>query len=297
MRKALVTGATGFVGSHLIKFLIDNGWQVCALLRKNSSAFLKEKFSGLEIIRDDGNTENLCKELFQKRIDTVFHLASYYTYAHKTEEIECIMESNIIFGTRLLEALAKNKIDKFVNVSSVFTHYENKEYSPVNLYAATKKAFEDILQFYTEAYGIDSVTLELTDTYGENDTRTKLIPVLLASIRTQKKIDLAPGEQEVDFLHIEDVCRAFLIAAKRLLEGSDKGFKKYSLSNKRNLTLRELVLILESSLGSPLNIAWGERAYRTREPMFMYTKGENLPGWEIQIPYEQGFKKLKQALN
>lgn len=298
MRTALVTGATGFVGGNLIRFLLNDGWIVFALIRKSSSlSLLKEKFPTLNFIQDDGATENLIKEFSQLKIDVVFHLASYYTYAHKTDEIQAIIESNVVFGTRILEAMAKIRIDKFINVSSVFQHYENKEYSPVNLYAATKKAFEVILQYYTEAHRIDSITLELTDTYGELDTRAKLIPVLLASIPSQKKIELAPGEQEVDFLHIEDVCRAFLVAAKRLLEGYEKGFKKYSLSNGQPITLKELVRLLESSLGFALNIAWGARSYRVREPMHMYTKGEKIPGWKIQISYEQGFERLKKSLS
>ncbi|RME61371.1 NAD-dependent epimerase/dehydratase family protein, partial [Candidatus Parcubacteria bacterium] len=150
----------------------------------------------------------------------------------------------------------------------------------VNLYAATKKAFQDILQFYIEARGLRAITLKLYDTYGANDPRPKLINLLQRAAETGEALALSPGEQKADFVHVDDVVNAYRIAAERLLGGQVAGHEGYGVYTGRPLTIRRLVALMEEKLGRKLNVTWGGRPYRDREVMAPYYGLPTLPGWK-----------------
>ena len=93
-------------------------------------------------------------------------------------------------------------------------HFGTPDYRPVNLYAATKQAFEDVLAYYADAQGIAAVTLELYDTYGPGDPRRKLIRILFEAARSGEPIQLSPGEQVIELLHVDDAVPRIVKEAK-----------------------------------------------------------------------------------
>ncbi len=292
LKKAVVTGASGYIGSRLTKALVDEGWQVAIIVRESSQLTILEDYAQrVEILRYDGNPASMM-QFFQKigPVDVVFHLASCFISDHKWNQIEQLLMSNILFGTILLEAMTVNGCDKFVNVSTAWQHYQQETYNPVNLYAATKEAFEKIITYYVEAKALNCITLELFDTYGEGDSRRKIINLLKVCWKTEEPLEMTGGEQEMDLVYIDDVIRAFLITAD-ILNGQT-GQKKYSVATQNPYLLKQIVGLIEAEVGQPLNVTFGKRSYHPREMMKVWRYGELLPGWKVTTELEDGLKKI-----
>src|SRR5438105_4076420 len=155
-RSAVVTGATGYIGSHLVKHLLADGWRVAALVRRSSDCRGLQELGGeLSLLIHDGTTEQLRELLASAAPDVVFHLAAYYRAEHQAVDVLPLLASNVVFSTQLAEAMASCGVKRLVNTATAWQHYEHADYNPVNLYAATKQAFETVLQFYVEAHSFE----------------------------------------------------------------------------------------------------------------------------------------------
>lgn len=282
-RKAVVTGATGFVGGHLVQRLLADGWEVSAVVRPMSVSI-----PGVNRIVDNGSTEDLAYQLVQVAPDVCFHLATNFIARHAPEDIEELILSNVTFGTRMAEALSALDNVTFVNVGTVWQHFEGRPYGPTSLYAATKQAFCDILQFYAECAGFKAVTLELTDTYGHNDTRQKLLPILLKSGITGEKLQMSPGQQLYDVIHIDDVIEALIIA----VDHASNEAPVFSIGSGNPLQLRKFVELVSEVMGVPIEVEWGARPYRAREMMEPWRGIPELPGWSPKVDLRAGLQDL-----
>jgi nucleoside-diphosphate-sugar epimerase len=172
-----------------------------------------------------------------------------------------------------------------VNTSTNWEHFEDTYYNPANIYAATKKAFEDILQYYVEAHELQAITLELTDTYGQDDNRRKIINLLIEAIRTDTVIEISPGEQLMDLVHVDDVIDAYIIACS-LCKNIPSGHRRYSVSSSSPIKLKDIVALLERISGKEIPVVLGGREYRFREVMRPWLQGEPLPGWKCSRTLE-----------
>ena len=281
---ALVTGGTGYIGSNLIKRLISSGWLVHINIRQKSDLKqLTTCINKITLHEYDGSTESLVKIVATSKPDVVFHLASLFHSDHTSKDIAPLIESNVLFSTQLVEAMQENGVKNLVNTGTSWQHYENKDYSPVNLYAATKQAFEAILQYYVEAKSFRVITLKLFDTYGPNDPRPKLFHLLEKIAKSQEPLAMSPGEQLIDLVHVDDVVNAYMLAAKRLMDGLVLQYESYGVSSGHPINLKELVSIYEKVTNTNLPIKWGERPYREREVMVPWRNSNLLPGWKPVI--------------
>ncbi len=275
--RAFVTGATGFVGSNIVSKLVQEGWQVDVVTRPSSDleklgAFL----SRLNVCEYDGDVFTMIDLMERRKPDVVFHVASLFLSDHDAGQIDRLINSNIVFGVHLLEAMSKVGVRDIVNTGTSWEHYNNKHYSPVNLYAATKRAFWDLLQFYVEARGIRAITLKLFDTYGPNDIRPKLLNKLIKGADVKGDFAMSPGKQKIDLVHITDVVEAYMIAAKKLLAGEVEGCRDYFVKTGTSITIQDLVEVVEKKVGKKINVQWGGRPYRDREVMVPAECGENI---------------------
>lgn len=277
---ALVTGATGFVGAHLVQRLVVDGWETYAVVRPCSNAVLLRGVLGSDNVHvHDGSTVGLIDILRSVHPDIVFHLASLVVGEHSTDDVDPLVQSNILFGTQLLEAMAVAGVSHIVNTGTYWQHYEGREYSPVSLYAATKQAFQDILQFYCEARDACVVTLELPDTYGPGDKRPKLLSLLERAARSGETLQMSPGEQLLDLLHVDDVIHGYEVAADGLLTGHLPSPSQYRLSSGSLVRLKDVVELYREATRQTVNVAWGGRPYRVREVMECRSPVPVLPGW------------------
>jgi nucleoside-diphosphate-sugar epimerase len=224
------------------------------------------------------------------RPEVVFHLSSQFLATHDSTQIESLVSSNVLLGTQLLEAMRIAGITCLVNAGTSWQNYANNTYNPVNLYAATKQAFEDIIVYYAQAAAMRVMTLRLYDSYGRGDQRRKVLRLLLESLQTGKPLEMSPGDQLMDLVHVDDICRAFLRAAELALE-MPAGTNVYAVSSGERRSLKQVVATLEEAAGRKLSIEFGVRPYRDREVMVPWT-GPLLPGWKPEISLLEGFKRL-----
>lgn len=282
-RIALVTGATGFVGSHIARRLVQEGWQVHILTRAGSTLPTASEFSQIPIHVHDNTTKGMVSCVEQAKPDVVFHLASLFLSHHEAEDIKSLIQSNVLFGTQLLEAMQVNGVKSIINTGTSWQHYNNEDYNPVCLYAATKQAFEALLEYYVQACGIKAITLKLFDTYGPDDPRPKLFHLLNKAAASGAPLDMSSGKQLIDLVHIDDVVAAYLIAAQRLLDGQVTIHERYAVSSGQPLPLKELVQQYAAVSKKTIQVNWGGRPYRYREVMVPWNLGDAIEGWMPKI--------------
>lgn len=289
--RAFVTGASGFTGSHLVRHLRRHGWTVAVLARPDSRTDLwADSENPVTVYRYDGTSASVRAALEGARPDVVLHLASCFLVKHSPEDLDRLVDGNIRFGLHLADAMATTGCRRLVTAGTSWQHWTDAAYRPVNLYAATKQACDALFAYYRDAESLRLVTLALFDNYGPGDTRRKLIPLLHGALRSGRTLDLSPGEQRLDLLHVEDTAGAFRRAAEGLLaEGPDTlPAGEYAVSSGTRVSLRELVGLIEAVSGRPLPVRWGVQAYRPREVMEPWTQGRALPNWRPEIGLRDG---------
>lgn len=294
VRTALLTGATGFIGGHVARALLKEGWNLHIIVRSESGlATLEDILPQLHVHTHDGSTEQLLKIVADCSPDVVFHLASLFLAQHTPSDIEPLVQSNVTFATQLTEAMVQNNCWRLINTGTSWEHYENAAYNPVNLYAATKQAFETILTYYLATTPLKAITLKLFDTYGPGDPRPKLFALLQKVAAEGKPLAMSQGEQLIDLVYIDDIVRAYLMAADRLLAGEVVGHELYAVSSGNPLRLRELVDLYSKVSGKKMPIQWGARPYRQREVMIPWQNGTPLTGWRPEVDLIEGIRRME----
>ncbi len=294
MKTCLITGASGFIGSHLTRRLIDDSWDIQLILRKNSDLCLIEDLKSKVFIHyHNGTIDNMFKIIKKAKPDVVFHLASLALPAHRREDVYPLIKSNIIFGNQLIEAMLYYNVYFLINTNTYWQHFQNKKYSPVCLYAATKQAFQDILQFYIETTKLKTITLELFDTYGRNDPRPKLFNQIKKSLENNQILNMSPGNQLIDIVYIADIIESYVLSAKRIISNIGNKSEVFAISSGTPIPLKKLVNMYLQIIGKKTQINWGGRNYRVREVMEPWDQGNTLPGWKPRVSIEEGIKYME----
>jgi nucleoside-diphosphate-sugar epimerase len=291
---ALITGATGFVGSHLARRLVREGWRVHIVSRVDSRWPKAEEFAYVTNHLYDGSTDSVMNCVLRAKPDVVFHLASLVLSQHETKDVNALIESNLLLGNQLLEAMKVNQVTNLVNTGTSWQHYNNDDYNPVCLYAATKQAFEAIQEYYVQAYNIRIITLKLFDTYGPRDNRPKLFNLLKKAAISGAPLNMSAGEQLIDLVYIDDVIDAYIIAAERLLSDNVTQKENYAVSSGCPLPLKNIVKFYLEVTSQRVLINWGARPYRFREVMNSWNSGAKIGGWYPKISLEYGIKLISQ---
>lgn len=290
--KIIVSGATGFIGKHLVRRLVKDRHQVIALSRKSSNfkVFAKEK---VILFLPTGNINDLIDFMKKEKVDGVVHLASLFLPSHKSLEVDELIKTNVLFSANLLEAAAQSSVSWFINTGTFWQHYKDKPYSPVNLYAATKQAFDDIAKYYVETSAINFVTLKLSDTFGPEDTRPKIFNLWSQISKTREVMDMSPGGQIIDINYIDNVIDGYIDLISLLSKDKDAKFsgKSFAIKAAERKTLKQLAEIFSKITGKKLNINWGGKPYRPREVMRPWSLGERIPGWSPKISLFEGIRR------
>ncbi len=281
MKTALVTGASGYLGGHVARQLLAAGWRVVAFVRTGSR--LPDDLSR-QVVRadDDGTAASVTAAFAAAPVDVVVHLASAVISVHRADQVDAILDANIRLPTRLLEAMRQGGCRRIVNTGTFWQHCNSDDYAPVNLYAATKQAFEDIATAYVANDAIWICTLVLFDTYGADDPRAKIVRLLVEAIGAPDPLLLSPGEQMLDLTHAVDVAEAFVVAATRMANDTACAQERFQVGGTR-LSLKALVERVRALADAPLNVQLSARPYRAREIMTPISVAiPPLPGWTAQ---------------
>lgn len=292
MLKLLISGATGFVGINFIQKLYSK-YNLTAIVRPTSNAEKIKNFCNL--FTYDGDIQALINFCKYEKFDGVIHLATHYQPSHSAQDFSKILNSNIIFGAHLLEALSFSPPKFFINTTT-FSQFANSSlYSPAGLYDATKQAFCDIMQFYSVNNLTIFCNLLLYNTYGSNDNRPKIFNLWHRIAQTQETLEMSLGEQKIDISHIDDIVRGFAILIELCAKETVKNLSTFTLENQR-YTLRELATIFMKATNTDLPIIWGAKPYRYNEIMDPISSNNSnlkkLPGWEPKIPLIEGIRNV-----
>lgn len=286
----IVTGASGYIGKYLVRELLNNNYEVHLILRRPlTEADLP--FKTEEVIQHihDGSTEGLIDIYLKAKPITTYHLASLFIAEHNSYQVKDLIESNVMFGTMILEAMAVTECKHLVNFGTSWQNYENKENNPLCLYAATKDAFNSIVNYYVSIGKVQVVTLKLFDTYGRVDNRKKLLPYVKENLYTNIEMELTKGEQLIDLVYIDDVIEAAIMAADRCK--LIKGHEVYGVSTKSGITLKGLFEIIRTVTDTNLITNFGAKPYRNREVMTLWSNYQWVPGWKPKTDLACGLRK------
>jgi len=294
MKKILLTGGTGYIGSELTKKLLEENYSVGIIKRKSSKTeLIKGIYNKLAVFDYEKDYSSINNALFSFKPDIVIHLASYQVYDHKLEDISKIIDGNIALGLFLLESMKQNKIKYFINTESFWQNYNNELFNPVCLYAASKKSFIDLLKYYTEIKLIKAISLKLYDTCGPNDPREKVFSSIKKALKNNDdNLDMTPGNQLINMVHIRDVTNGYIIAIRRLIKNSGLKLEEFDIRHSKSIRLKDIVCQYLKETNSNLKINWGGKEYKEREVMVPYDKGSILPAWSPQIPIDCALKEI-----
>ena len=294
-QKVLITGATGYIGSQLATKLLKDGNNVNVVCRKkNLVDVLAKKESSIVIHEHDGSTENLIEIIKLANPEIIYHLASSFMVSHEPKDLRSLIDSNILFTTQLLEAMAINNVKKLINTGTSWQTYTESIEAPVNLYASTKKAAQNIVDYYAQANNLHVISLILFDTYGPRDNRGKLVSTLIKSAYMGTSLDMSPGEQMIDLVYIDDILTAFAHAPS-LFNDKEWEHNKYSVATGIPLSIKEIVSVVEKITKRNIAIRWGARKYRQREIMIPFYEYPILPKWKTITTLDEGLNILNDT--
>lgn len=290
--RALVTGVTGFVGSHLARALLADGVEVHAAVRPGARLERVPELRDAVVLHVDDTPDALVRAVAEARPDATYHLATNFIAEHGPGDAGALVADNVGFPSRLVDALGPDG-RVFVNVGTAWQHVDGARYRPKNLYAATKQAFEDVLAFSVSSGRVRAVTVNLYDSYGPLDRRGKLLSALVDALRTGDVLGASSGRQVVDLVHVDDVVRGLRAAADACADDALPADVPYfSLSSGRPCTLRELVDALGVVAGRPVPVEWGVRPDRVGDMTSPWDAGPPVPGWTPRVDLETGLAAL-----
>jgi len=286
--RLLLTGATGFLGSHLARTLLEAGYDLVLLKRSFSDTRrIADLLSNCNVY-DVGRTP-LEKVFRDGKIDIIIHTAT--CYGRKGQSLSEIVDSNVVFPLRLLETATGAGVQIFFNTDTFF----NRQDIPCDSlpgYVATKRQFVDLARV-SPLRPTRFVNVQLEHLYGPDDDDSKFVPQILHRlIANSGALDLTAGEQERDFIYIDDAVSAFLL----LLEIAGKGptpFQHYDLGSGTATSVRTFVQLARRLSGSTSQLNFGALPYRPHEIMNSVADIQPLvaAGWRPRFSVEDGLRQ------
>jgi nucleoside-diphosphate-sugar epimerase len=285
--RALVTGATGYLGFHLCRHLLDRGCETHALMRPGSDrkrvAALGHVFCH-ELDRDLANLKNIVEAVIP---DAVFSLAA----AMPGNDADLTL-ANEQLPIRLGTALADMPGVVVVHAASWWEWDENGVEAPANAYAASKATGRHALEAAAAQYGFRLANLVLHETYGPADWRGKILDHMLDAAIHGREMSLTPGEQMMDLVHVSDVAAAFRLTADYMARQPAREPALFAVATGAPVTLRALAEAVETAAGKPLRANWGVHPYRPDIPLHPGPMASPPPGWAPEIDLTDGLLEL-----
>jgi nucleoside-diphosphate-sugar epimerase len=270
-KKALVTGASGFVGSCLTRRLLKENYEVHIIAREASNLWrLEDVLKDLRIHNTElTNSEEVAKLAHSINIDQVYHLATYGGY-HYQINLEDIVNTNLIGTWNLFREFSKKNMDMFINTSSSSEYGEKFEpmkedmkLEPNNMYGASKASGTILCSTYAKTNKIPLVTFRLFSPYGYYDSSTRLIPTVITSCLLEEEIKLSQKNAKRDFIFIDDVVEAYLSAIKL----KDAYGEVINIGSGNQYTIEQVANIIISLIGKDVKVQWKKDLNRQYEPL------------------------------
>lgn len=279
--KILVAGGAGYIGSHMVRLLTSLGYVVVTF--DDLSTGFRDAVLGGEFVLGSLHNKAALKLLFSAhQFDAVVHFAGSSAVGESVRDPAKYYQNNLTGTLNLLDAMREYGVNKIV-FSSTAAIFGNPQYvpidevhpqAPINPYGMTKWMTEQILRDYDTAYGLCSVALRYFNAAGasadsvlgeRHDPETHLIPLVLRAAKGElpaltvfgTDYDTPDGTCVRDYIHIEDLCEAHVLALQHLMAGGDS--RAYNLGNGQGYSVKQVIEVAESVCGKVVPVQYGPR--------------------------------------
>jgi nucleoside-diphosphate-sugar epimerase len=297
INKVLLTGGTGMVGANLVYRLVKDGHQVFVLTRPSSNRF---RFQALEeqvqiLFADITDATAVHNIMFQVKPEIVFHVAST-PFNPDTFSAEAHFRVNVLGTLHLLEAIKELKDSRLVFTSSAAEYgsgehlREDSVVQPGTIFGASKAAATLLVQTYARLHDIHAVILRLFTPYGPWDPSRRLIPHTILSALQGQDVPISEGNQERDFIYIDDVVNALIAAATKPVESGSV----FNIGSGEGVSVHGVVKLTLKLMGNLVQALFGALPTRSDEIMQMsadITSAREILGWQPQVSLEEGLHR------
>ena len=305
-RRVLVTGAGGFIGSHLAERLVAEGASVRAFVRytsRSDAGLLRlapaDIFSRIDVVFGDLRDEAAVHDAMRD-VDLVFHLGALiaipYSYVHPRE----VVETNVIGTLNVLMAAKAHGVERIVNTSTSEV-YGTALTSPIteshplqaqSPYSASKIAADKLTESFGRSFDVRAVTIRPFNTFGPRQSARAVIPTVISQALATQEIRLGDLTPTRDFTYVTDTVDGFVRAAcADRVDG-----ETINLGNDREISIGDLADLIVSLLDRPVKVVTDSARVRppnseVRRLHADATKARELLGWQPHVPLEQGLRQ------
>ncbi len=295
--RILLTGATGFVGSHLLRGLLKDGHEICIGKRSGSDLWrirdILKDCRAYDLDKTDIN--RICSDW---PAECIVHCATHYVRDNR--EYYKNINSNLLFPLELLSTGKDYGVRYFINTSSFFEKQLAEERNSDQgiysySYVLSKSQFSQWGRMFAAEYGMYFVNMRLEHVYGEMDRNDKFIPYLVNECRKNRSsLALSEGTQQRDFIYVSDVINAYRAVIADLENHKRNGYVTYEVGTGKMRSLREFVEIIHRAVHSTTNLLWGTVPMGKGE--LMQSCADNLElrklGWKPEVVSESDIEHV-----
>ena len=305
-KKILITGAAGFIGSHLTERLAKQCSSVRVFIRYNSRndwgllEDLPRKFlNNLEIVSGDLKDEDAVNKAM-KGIDVVFHLAALigipYSYVHPKD----VFETNTMATFNVLNAALEQGVGKIVHTSTSEV-YGTAKYAPIDEnhplqgqspYSASKIGADKVAESYYKSFKLPVATIRPFNTYGPRQSARAVIPTIISQVLTQKKIKLGSLSPKRDFTYVEDTVNAFI----KIAETEQTIGEVINVGSGAEISIKELFGLILKLTGKQVEVDIDTKRVRPKDSevgrlIADNSKAKKILKWQPVVPLKEGLKR------
>ncbi|MCP3672122.1 MAG: SDR family NAD(P)-dependent oxidoreductase [Gammaproteobacteria bacterium] len=303
--KVLVTGADGFIGSHLTEMLVHKGYAVSALSQYNSFnswGWLEQVGckDDIEVLSGDVRDSHYCRHI-TKNIDVVFHLAALIAIPYSYVAPESYVDTNIKGTLNICQAALDNNVKRLVHTSTSEV-YGTAQYVPIDEkhplqpqspYSATKIAADAMASSFFNAFDLPVTIARPFNTYGPRQSARAVIPTIITQIASGKKqIKLGDVSPTRDFNYVEDTCRGFI----ELADCDDAIGQTVNIGSNFEISVGDTLNLIKELMDSDVEFVVDEQRVRPeKSEVFRLwcdnTRIEQLTGFKPQIDVREGLQR------
>jgi len=305
MKKVLVTGADGFIGSNLTEKLVSQGHEVLALSQYNSFnnwGWLEDldRLDQVEVLTGDIRDPHYCKHITQG-VDTIFHLAALIAIPYSYVAPDSYVDTNIKGTLNICQAAKENRVSRVIHTSTSEV-YGTAQYVPIDEkhplqpqspYSATKIAADAMAMSFYNAFELPVIVARPFNTYGPRQSARAVIPTIITQIASgMKTIKLGDVTPTRDFNYIEDTCRGFLA----LSECDEAIGKTVNIGSNYEISIGDTLNIIRELMDSDVEFLTDEQRLRPEKSEVFRLWCDNtlintLTGFEPQVDIREGLQR------